>query len=221
MPKPPQRAFENAESGDAILGGHEKDVESNLDGETKNFEPNLAEKWHPAKKHYEMDINLTQQYTKALQMRVEGRTYAQIAEECGFNNPARAAYAVKYMLKAAAREPTLGVLRLELARLDAMLEAWWPFAVTQEIVDTESGAKARQMPDPQAAAVVLKLFERRDRLYGFDKALPAAKIEPEEAEDKETAGDKPVESLPEPRRIDRIAEILETARARRDRQDSG
>lgn len=83
---------------------------------------------------------------RALELRLAGATYAEIAKAVGYTNKGTAHAAVKQALEAARDIETPEVAETELARLDAMLTGLW--------------AKARR-GDVAAVAMVLKIQERR------------------------------------------------------------
>lgn len=88
---------------------------------------------------------------RALELRLAGATYDQIAAECGYASKSGAYKAVQSQLDAAGSPvPSEGEdLSTELARLDAMLVGLWP--------------RARR-GDVQAVDRVLRISERRSQL---------------------------------------------------------
>lgn len=93
---------------------------------------------------------------KALALRVQGKTHAQIAEELGYGARSNAHRAIKRRLDALNREcleRADQVKQLELTRLDAMLAGLWEKAAAG---------------DPQAIDRVLKIQERRSAYEGLD-----------------------------------------------------
>ena len=99
---------------------------------------------------------------KALELRMEGKTFAAIAEELGYAGKQGAYDAVKRSLDAITREPAQDLLKLDLERLDAM----WGI----HYLNAQAG-------DPQALASCMKIMERRARLLGLDAPTKIAETE--------------------------------------------
>lgn len=198
---------------DPDIADHLDDYTNERDG-TERIDPDGPIKFKntgPVHEGHIVDVNDSLRYQMALKARAAGKSYKQVAEECGFLNEKAAARAVRYMLRKMGHEPSVDMIRLEQARLDALLEAWWP-AATGTWVDVKGN---QQSPDPQAAAIILKIMDRRDRLYGYNQSPPLA-AKQEDASQRE----KPIEQLSTDQRLDRLNQILDAARARRDRQDT-
>lgn len=98
-------------------------------------------------------IEAKEKAVRALEARKEGKTFAQIADEVGYNSPQAAHDAVKRALDAMIREPAEDVRRLELERLDAM----WGL----HYLNAQAG-------DVQALAACMRIMERRAKLLGID-----------------------------------------------------
>ncbi len=92
----------------------------------------------------------------ALEARKEGKTFDQIAEECGYNSRQAAHDAVKRALDAIIREPADSLRILDLERLDVL----WQI----QYLNAQSG-------DVQAMAACMKIMERRARLLGLDAPI--------------------------------------------------
>jgi hypothetical protein len=90
---------------------------------------------------------------KALELRMEGKTFEVIAEEAGYNSKQAAFDAVKRALDAITREPAESLVRLDLERLDVL----WQI----QYLNAQSG-------DVQAMAACMKIMERRAKLLGLD-----------------------------------------------------
>jgi hypothetical protein len=90
---------------------------------------------------------------KALELRMEGKTFDAIAEELGYAGKQGAYDAVKRSLDAITREPAESLLRLDLERLDAM----WGI----HYLNAQAG-------DVQALAACMKIMERRAKMLGLD-----------------------------------------------------
>src|SRR5215207_1245228 len=109
------------------------------------------------------DPELKAKRRKAVELRLAGVTYEQIAEQLGYASASGAFYAAKEGMEAAFQEPVGEVRQLELDRLDALLLGLWP--------------KARR-GDVAAVDRVLKLMVLRARYLGLDtQELPGEKKE--------------------------------------------
>jgi len=95
---------------------------------------------------------------KALELRMEGKTFATIAKEAGYNSPQAAHDAVKRALDATLREPADRLRALELERLDVL----WQI----QYLNAQAG-------DVQAMGACMKIMERRAKLLGLDAAVKA------------------------------------------------
>ena len=90
---------------------------------------------------------------KALELRMEGKTFEAIALEAGYNSKQAAYDAVKRSLDAITREPAQDLIRLDLERLDVL----WQI----QYLNAQGG-------DVQAMAACMKIMERRAKLLGLD-----------------------------------------------------
>ena len=90
---------------------------------------------------------------KALELRMEGMKFDDIANELGYNSKQAAFDAVSRELKAITREPAEEVLRLDLERLDSM----WGI----HYLNAQAG-------DAMALSSCMRIMERRARLLGLD-----------------------------------------------------
>lgn len=102
-----------------------------------------------------------QKRRKALELRLAGATYEQIAQAVGYEHRSSAHNAVKQaMEESAPSKDLLEAEDTELARLDAMLTGLWP--------------KARR-GDVTAVDRVLRIEERRSFLLAREEQRPEAK----------------------------------------------
>lgn len=99
------------------------------------------------------DIAAALQAAEAMRLRVHGYTYDQIAETCHYNSRASAYNAVQRELERTVSEPAQDLRHLEVERLDALLQAFLPLALTG---------------DHLACARVLDIMARRAKLLGLD-----------------------------------------------------
>jgi gamma-glutamyl:cysteine ligase YbdK (ATP-grasp superfamily) len=91
---------------------------------------------------------------RALELRLQGKGYQAIADDIGYSSPGNAYRAVQSALKATIQEPADEVRRVELERLDKLLENQWNWAVNHN--------------QPQAVDRVLRIMERRAKYLGLD-----------------------------------------------------
>ena len=91
--------------------------------------------------------------TKAVNLRLEGKTFPEIAKELGYNSQQAAYDAVMRTLKAMQREPADELRTLELERLDSI----WPI----HYLNAQAG-------DVQALTACMKVMERRAMLLGLN-----------------------------------------------------
>lgn len=90
---------------------------------------------------------------KAVELRMEGKGFPEIAKELGYNSRQAAHDAVMRALRETLREPAEELIRLDLERLDALWQIQYLTA---------------QGGDPMAMAACMKIMERRARLLGLD-----------------------------------------------------
>lgn len=90
---------------------------------------------------------------KAVELRMEGKTFSEIARELGYNSQQAAHDAVKRALDSTLRESADRLRELELARLDVL----WQI----QYLNAQGG-------DVQAMAACMKIMERRAKLLGLD-----------------------------------------------------
>lgn len=90
---------------------------------------------------------------KALDLRKAGLSFPAIAEKLGYSGPGGAYKAVMTAIRRTQQEPADEVRRLELERLDIMLQKTWEWV--------ENG-------EPRAIDRVLRIMERRAKYLGLD-----------------------------------------------------
>lgn len=102
---------------------------------------------------------------KAVELRMEGKTFDEIAQEAGYNSRQAAHDAVKRALELTVREPATEMIKLDLERLDKI----WGI----HYLNAQAG-------DVQALGACMKIMERRAKLLGLDsqpeKSLPTESI---------------------------------------------
>lgn len=101
----------------------------------------------------------------ALKMRREGKQYAEIAQALNYASAGSASKDVSRALSGLVLESGRALLDLERERLDALQTILWPLV---------------QAGDVRAAQQLIKLFERRARLLGLDRAA-AERLQAEQA----------------------------------------
>lgn len=98
-------------------------------------------------------ITAAERQRRALQMRKSGSTFDQIAKAVGYSNESGARKAVFTALKKLVQEPAEELKKLELERMDVMIQSLWP--------DVLQGK-------PRSIEVALKVMDRRAALLGLD-----------------------------------------------------
>jgi len=99
-------------------------------------------------------LRAAKKQVRALELRVEGLSFRQIALELKYKGPSGAFSAVESALERTIREPAEQVRLLELERLNRLQIMPWK--------------QATVIGDPKAIANVLKIMERRAKLLGLD-----------------------------------------------------
>jgi hypothetical protein len=124
-------------------------------------------------------------WKKALELRLAGWTYAQIAEACGYSDHSSARYAIRRSMEFALSEPAEELRGLECARVDHLMSLVWP-----KKGDTEPAQENLDIGDPAQRSRdrgnrekdrltrlyakvdrVVKLMERRAKLMGIDRPM--------------------------------------------------
>lgn len=90
---------------------------------------------------------------RALELRMQGKTFEAIARELGYAGKQGAYESVKRSIDAITREPAEELIKLDLERLDVL----WQI----QYLNAQSG-------DVQAMAACMKIMERRAKLLGLD-----------------------------------------------------
>lgn len=121
----------------------------------------------------EQQISATERQRRALEMRKAGKSYQAIAETLGYASTGGAHKAVHSALTKTLSEPADAVRQLELARLDALLEALWPGATGAKAAPWEEDGRPESEVDVERVDRVLKIMERRAKLLGLDAPTKA------------------------------------------------
>ena len=132
---------------------------------------------------------------KALALRISGKPFTAIGKELGVSGPQAFRYVQRSLAELAAKEQGLASeqRQLDLARIDKALTGVMPKA--------ESG-------DAKAILALCRLLERRARLLGLDQ--PTRVLHGGDPE----SGPIMVESLNESERVQRLRQLIDTAKLR-------
>lgn len=103
--------------------------------------------------HTKNDPEDVARYAEAVQLRIQGYTYDEIASRLGYAHKGSAHQAVKAALKRTLQEPTDELRKLELERLD--------YIMRQLFVSFDAG-------DMRLSDNILRVIEKRHRLLGLD-----------------------------------------------------
>lgn len=101
-----------------------------------------------------IQAKMTANQDKALELRLAGYDLKVIAEQCGYQHPSGADYAIKQALKRQPASPPEKLRELESARLDRLIRTLWPRALRGDLLVIDR---------------VLNIMVRRARLWGLDK----------------------------------------------------
>jgi hypothetical protein len=123
--------------------------------------PHNSKQFHPA------TLARAATYQKALELRIAGHSFLRIARQLGQKYPTDAENAVRRGLELMLKPASEELRALELARLDRLLEAWWPKAITT--VKDDGGEVRYEAGDGVALQHVLAILDRRFRLTGLEK----------------------------------------------------
>jgi len=124
-------------------------------------------------------------WKKALELRLAGWTYSQIADACGYSDHSSARYAIRRSMQFTLQEPAEELRGLEATRVDHLMSLVWPKKCdtepTQENLDISDPAQRARDKDNREkdrlarlyAKVdrVVKLMERRAKLMGIDSPM--------------------------------------------------
>lgn len=115
-------------------------------------------------------VELTSIEIRAVQLRMAGMTFTEIANALGYSNRGGAHKAVSRALKKWGWNTVDEYRQIELQRLDALTTRYWPAAMGKAERRDENGEiiDPGTPPDPNAANMVMRLMERRARLLGLD-----------------------------------------------------
>src|SRR4051794_21760522 len=80
-----------------------------------------------------VEILLAQKAQRALDMRLGGKTYREIADELGYKNPGGVYEIVRKAIAKITRDSAEDLRALETQRLDKLLGAVWPIAMTGDV----------------------------------------------------------------------------------------
>ena len=124
-------------------------------------------------------------WKKALELRLSGFTYQQIADACGYSDHSSARYAIRRSMQFALAEPAEELRHIEAARLDKLMQFVWPKKSDTEPVKANAGIgdldqRARDQANREKDRLTrlyakvdraLKIMERRAKLMGVDSPL--------------------------------------------------
>jgi len=101
-------------------------------------------------------LTAVERQRRALELRISGATYVEIADALGYGGPSSAHKAVKTALRKTLQEPADDLREIEVARMDVMLQSLWPKVLAGSARSVE---------------VAIKVLERRAKLLGLDAPL--------------------------------------------------
>lgn len=115
----------------------------------------------PSKEPRRRDANAAARAAKAMQLRILGYGFQQIATECGYSDKASAYNAVKRELARTVQQPADELRTLEADRLDALLRTFLPKALKG---------------DTWSCDRVLAIMDRRAKLLALDVPADAVPV---------------------------------------------
>ena len=113
---------------------------------------------------HSVDMSAQMRAMQALELRIKGMQWGDIAKQTGYPSPANAYRAAKNLLDKRQAESVDEYRRIEDIRLDALLQAIWLLAIGNPLA---SDSKLHK-PNLFAVDRVLAICERRARLFGLD-----------------------------------------------------
>jgi hypothetical protein len=118
--------------------------------------------------HVHIDMSAQMRRARALELRVTGKQWKEIATICGFKNASDAFKGAQALLDQHVIPAVEEYRKLSEMRLDALLAAVYPKAVGETVIDSETGASIITEIDLDAVAMVIKIEARRSKLLGLD-----------------------------------------------------
>ena len=118
--------------------------------------------------HTHIDMSAQMRRARALELRVQGKQWKEIATICGFKNASDAFKGAQALLDQHVIPAVEEYRKLSEMRLDMMLAAVWSKAVGETVIDSESGAYIPGEIDLDCMAMALKIEARRSKLLGLD-----------------------------------------------------
>lgn len=106
-------------------------------------------------------VKATERQLKAVELRMAGRTYQEIATELGYAHPSGAHAAVQSVLKEARSEAAEEMRELELDRLNKLLSGVWEKALAGDV---------------KAVHAVLAIIDKRSKLAGLYSPTQYAEV---------------------------------------------
>ena len=100
----------------------------------------------------------TERRAEAVRLRLQGLTFEEIADRCGYYDKAAAYRAIRSAVQRIGRDDAQMLFDEDMARLDRLLVAVWPGAMTG---------------DEKLVKRALDIIARRARMLGYDGQVPA------------------------------------------------
>jgi len=116
-------------------------------------------------------------YERALQMRIAGHSFTDIARTLGYCDHSAAIKMMQRALDLVLKEPAEQCRTIELERLNRLLECCWPKAVVE--VKDDGGVVKREAGTLEATDMVLRIIAQRCRLAGLDRMVRHQEDSPE------------------------------------------
>lgn len=118
--------------------------------------------------HTHIDMSAQLRASRALEMRVAGKKWKDIASACGYASASRCFEAANNLLAKVVTPNVEDYRKIEDMRLDALWEAVYPKAVGETVIDNETGAMVKTEVDLDAVAMLVRISARRSKLHGLD-----------------------------------------------------